>query len=195
MTMLRVLPLAACLVAAATQALAQAEPEATAHAEAGHETHHGLAGTHRLTAGLGHTHVSRGKDLGGDRQWLVLASSSLDYDYWLSDKWAVGLQNELVLEQFVIEDNAGEEVERNHPLLIVPVAIYKPFEHFSFMGGIGIEYTSDETLTATRLGVEYGTHLGPRWEVGAAVVWDAKWNYYDSWGLSFTVSRLFGGRH
>ena len=46
-----------------------------------------------------------------------------------------------------------------------------------------------------RLGVEDGTHLSSRWEVGVAATWDAKWNYYDAWGINFTVSRLFGGGH
>ncbi|ARV10582.1 hypothetical protein BTO05_13405 [Winogradskyella sp. PC-19] len=41
----------------------------------------------------------------------------------------------------------------------------------------------------TRLGAEYGFHLPGNWEIGAALVWDAKWNYYNSWGLALTVSK------
>jgi hypothetical protein len=39
-----------------------------------------MKGSHRLTFGLGHTHVSRGK-IDGDTKWLALASWSFNYDY------------------------------------------------------------------------------------------------------------------
>ncbi len=49
-----------------------------------------------------------------------------------------------------------------------------------------------EDLNLTRFGVELGWHVRPDWEVGGAFVWDAKWGYYDSWGLDFAISRFLG---
>jgi hypothetical protein len=43
----------------------------------------------------------------------------------------------------------------------------------------------------TRLGMEYGFHLPKNWEIGASVVWDGKWKYYNSWGLAFTISKIW----
>ena len=160
------------------------------HAETMHQEHHGMKGSHRITLGLGHTHISEG-EVDGNREWLVVPSWSFNYDYWLSDNWAIGLQNDLVLETFVIEHGNQELLERSYPWTVVPVAIYKPGKRWGFIGGIGAEYAKEQTLTLTRLGVEYGVHLPHGWEVGAAAVWDGKWNYYNSWGLAFTVSKIF----
>lgn len=151
---------------------------------------HGLKGTSRLTLGLGHTHVSEGqKD--GKTQWLALPSWSINFDYWLNNKWAIGLQNDIILESFVIEDHGNELIERSYPVSIVPVAIYKSGNHLSLIGGVGAEYSKGHTLALTRLGMEYGFHLNNNWEIGTALVWDGKWNYYNSWGLAITVSKLW----
>jgi hypothetical protein len=176
----------------ATPMLAQHDaPHAAPEAE--HAAHAGPAGRHRLTLGLGHSHVINsvlGED--GELKNQALPSWSLNYDYWLSDRWAIGVQTDVIIESFVIQHGDEEILEREYPVFVGAVGLFKPFEHFSFVGGIGFEHAPGQTLTATRLGVEFGTHLGADWEVGAAATWDAKWNYYDAWGLNFTVSRFFG---
>jgi hypothetical protein len=116
----------------------------------------------------------------GELKNQALPSWSLNYDYWLSDKWAIGVQTDLIIESFVIEHGDEELLEREYPVLVAGVAIFKPFRRFSFVGG---------------LGVEYGTYLGAKWEVGVAATWDMKWDYYDAWELNSTVSRLFGWGH
>ena len=156
--------------------------------------HHGMKGSSRLTLGLGHTHVSEGK-VDGHTEWLPMASWSLNFDYWLSNKWAIGLQNDLILEKFLIEDHEHEIIERKYPWAVVPVVIFKPGKHISFLGGVGAEFSSGHTITMTRLGMEYGWHLPNNCEIGAALVWDGKWNYYNSWGLAFTISKIWPGKH
>ena len=59
-------------------------------------------------------------------------------------------------------------------------------------GRLTVEFASTEDLTLTRFGAEVGWHVHPDWEVGGAVIWDAKWGFYDSWGLDFSVSRFLG---
>lgn len=151
---------------------------------------HVMKGASRFTLGLGHTHVSKGK-IDGETKWLAIASWSFNFDYWIADKWAVGLQNDLLVESFIIEDHEGELIERSYPWSIAPVAMYKPGKHLTLLGGVGAEYSKGHTLALTRVGMEYGFHLPKNWEVGTAVVWDGKWNYYNSWGLAFTVSKIW----
>lgn len=178
------------------RAHAQHPAAAGAHASpAAHAPHATptLAGTHRLTGALGHTHISQGRR-DGETQWLAVPSWSLNYDRWLTDRWAVGVQTDLVIESFVIEHGDEELLERTYPLAIVPVALWKPAPRWSLIGGVGAEVAAGRTLALTRLGAEYGVHVGDRYEVGAALVWDNKWNYYNSWGLAVTVSRLWHRR-
>jgi hypothetical protein len=170
----------------------------TTHAqEANHvqtESHHPMKGAHRLAFGLGHTSVSEGQ-VDGKTQWLPLASWSINYDYWISDKWAVGLQNDWILETFKVESHEGEIIERKNPIAVVPVGMYKFARRFTAIGGVGVEFSHGHNLTMTRIGLEYGWHLPNNWEAGMALVWDNKWNYYNSWGVAFTFSKIWPKKH
>jgi len=115
----------------------------------------------------------------------------LNYDYWISNKWAIGLQTDLVLEKFIVEESDGQELEREKPFAIVPVGIFKPWKHFSFIAGAGIELEKEENLGLTRIGVEYGCELPKGWEAGIALIWDDKWSHYNSWALEFSFSKTF----
>lgn len=160
--------------------------------EAKHHDAHGMKGNHRLTAGLGHAHLSEGKEeAGGRTKWLICGSWSLGYDYWLTDKWAVGLQTEMILESFIIESSDKELIERNYPWSVVPVAIFKPGKKIGFIAGAGYEFAGNKNIALLRLGLEAGWHLPNNWEAGVELTWDDKFNYYNSWSLAFTFSRIF----
>ena len=97
----------------------------------------------------------------------------------MGPKTALGLQSDLIVESFVIEDCSEELIERKYPFTLVPVAMYKPGKHWTFLIGAGMEFSEGHNLGMTRLGVEYGLHLPRNWEAGIALVWDGKWNYYN----------------
>lgn len=153
-----------------------------------------LKGASRLTLGLGHTYITE-ENVKENNNWLGITSWSLNYDYWLSNKFALGLQNDILFESFLVENLEGEKIERKYPIAVVPVAMYKLNEKFTLLGGVGFEYTKDHTLTMSRLGVEYGLPLKKHTEVGVALVWDYNWNHYHSIGVSFTVSKLWSRNH
>lgn len=171
---------------AAVQALAQEDIK---------EEESALKGSHRLTTGLGHTHLSKGKNADGKTVWLLEPSWSLNYDHWLSNKWAIGLQTDLVLEKFIVEDENGQEVKRERPWAVIPVGLFKPWKHFSFIAGAGIELEKKENMGLTRLGAEYGVELPKGWEAGMAVMWDNKWGNYNSWVFEFSFSKIFYKKH
>jgi hypothetical protein len=151
---------------------------------------HRMQGSHRLSLGLGHTHLSQG-EIAGRTEWVPIASWTLNYDYWLNDKWAIGLQNDWILETFIVKGRSSNEIERKRPWAMVPVALYKVSKNFTALGGVGAEFSHGHTLAMTRLGLEYGLHLPQNFEVGLAAVWDGKWGYYNSWGLAFTFSKIW----
>lgn len=157
----------------------------------GEEEHHSIAGRHRITLGLGHTHISQGI-IDGNREWFIAPSWALNYDYWLTEQWAVGLQNDMIVEQFIIADEEGDILERERPIAVIPVVLYKPLEWLTLIVGGGVEFASEENLGLTRFGTEVGWHVARDWEVGAALVWDAKWDFYNSYAIDFSVSRFLG---
>ncbi len=166
-----------------------AQADSANHHAVTHEEHN-MKGSHRLSFGLGHTSISEGK-VQGRTQWLPLASWSLNYDYWLSNKWAIGLQNDLILETFVVEHGNQEMIERKKPISVIPVGMYKFAHRWTGIAGAGVEFSEGHNLGLTRVGIEYGLPLPKNWEVGIGLVWDNKWNYFNSWGLTFMVSKIW----
>lgn len=148
-----------------------------------------LKGNSRFTFGLGHTHIAEGKK-DEKAKWLIIPSLSFNYDYWVSNRLALGVQSDVLIESFVIENDKEETIERQYPIAVVPVAIYKLNEKFSALGGVGVEFSKGPDLALTRLGLEYGWELPKNWELGAALVWDSKWNHYNSWGIAITISKI-----
>jgi hypothetical protein len=146
-----------------------------------------LKGSHQVTLGLGHTYLSA--RIEDQTKWLGVVSWSFDYAYWFRDRWAVGLQTDLLNESFKVETDKGEVLERENPVIVLPAAIYRASEHIHLVGGAGSEFSKGEHLFITRVGMEYVYPLPKRWEVGASLVWDAKWNYYHSFGISLAISR------
>ena len=151
----------------------------------------GAKGNHRVTLGLGHSFMSKGRNNEGKTVWLPVPSWSLNYDYWISNRWALGLQTDLVTETFEVEESDGQSLERERPVALVLAAIFKPGRHFSFIAGGGIEFEHERNLGLSRLGIEYGLELPKQWEAGVALIWDNKWNYYNSWAIEFTFAKLF----
>ena len=145
---------------------------------------------HRISLGLGHTHIPSSELIEG-RNKLAFASWTLDYDFHFNERWALGLQTDLIMESFIIKRFNQEEIERDYPFSVSPVVLFKPFERWSFVAGVGAEFAPGETLGFTRLGVEYGIEISENWEFGITFLWDAKWEYYNSWGLALMISRLW----
>jgi hypothetical protein len=154
-------------------------------------------GTHRISLALSHVNVSQGvKDSGS--KWLSIPAWSLDYDYWLSNKWAIGLHTDIIVEDFVVKADLTEEdetLERSSPIAPAAVGIYKPTKHSSFLFGVGAEFAKEENLFLNRIGYEWGTEITGNWELGLSACYDFRWNAYDSFLIGIGISRKFKPKH
>lgn len=147
---------------------------------------------HRITVVMGNTHVPEGAKNEG-REWLILTSWGLDYDFWFNNRWAIGLHTDAVLENFEIESREEETIvsQRSRPISLVPTGLYKPGEHLTLMVGAGIEIAKEENLTIIRAGIEYGWELPAEWEIGVSLMNDFKLGTYNSWTFGLGVSKKF----
>ena len=149
-----------------------------------------LKGTHRISLVLGHSHLNSGIQQDGKKGWIAVPSWGLDYDYWISNHWAIGLQTDMMIETFEVEDQDKAVIERTEPATIVGAAIFKPREHVSFIAGMGGEFASEGNFALTRLGIESGWEIKNNWEFGISLLFDIKWNEYNTWVFGFGISKL-----
>ncbi|MWB95344.1 hypothetical protein GON26_13325 [Flavobacterium sp. GA093] len=154
---------------------------------------------HQLGIAINHVHIFEGRDEENKKKALTLPSWAIDYTYHFSEKWAVGLHTDIVIEKFKVEKNleGGEEketVERSYPIAPAVMGIYKFNEHWSFLLGMGGEFAKEENFALTRIGAEYGHEISDGWEVFGTFSYDVKWSAYDSWGLGLGIAKSFGDK-
>lgn len=175
-----------CLVLCSLSAVAQQDDD-------GHDTFHPH---HTLGLMISHTQISEGVQSDGHRKWLSLPSWALNYNYKFSRKWAIGLHNDIVVEDFAVEEHlkSGDEntvLERSYPIASAVMASFKPGKHFSFLAGAGGEFAHTGNFFLIRIGAEYGYHINKNWELNANITNDLKINAYNSWAIGMGITRVF----
>lgn len=170
-----------------------------------HEGHHKK---HSISAVISHTHIRSGvKNETGDN-WIALPSFGINYNYSLNEKWAIGLHNDIIIEEFIVEDpNAGEHhekytqakyeeveipgIERSHPIASAIMITYKPFEHVAFLAGGGMEFSKEENFALIRFGIEFPFEIPNDWEILGVMAYDINIDAYDSFTFGIGIAKLF----
>jgi len=120
---------------------------------------------------------------------LIVPTVGFNYDYWLSEKWGIGIHSDLSLQNFEIEREGREQiVKREAPFSTALVVDYKLHPSWIIYAGYGAEWEKSETLQLLRLGTSYGIELEKNWELGFSLGYDYKINAFSTFilGLEFT---------
>ncbi len=147
---------------------------------------------HKVGLFLGNTliHEVRNSHTGNE-QYVLAPTFGLDYEYWLSHKWAVGTYNELAFLNIEVEKNEEEYIKRENVMLFSGVLVFEPFERFSIFAGTGIETDPNQTLWIRYLGVEYAFIRNDDWEVSVSTGYINK-ELYDAFTFGVVIGRRFG---
>ena len=164
--------------------------EEEAHESHGDSEHHFH---HSITIALTHSFISQGvRD--NDRDWLIAPSWGLNYNYHFNERWTLGWHNDLIIEEFVVEDtrNETEDLERSFPFSTLLVGTVKTNSHWAFSLGGGVEWERNENFGMARIGVEYGIEVPKRRiEIVFAFNYDVLIDAYDSFNLGIGIAKLF----
>ena len=159
------------------------------------EQHPKFKSYHTLGFLISHTQINQGIQADGNKKWLSLSSWAINYNYKFSSKWAIGLHNDIVLEDFAVEEHLksseAEVLQRSYPIASAVMVTYKPGKHFSYMLGSGGEFARTGNLFLVRVGIEYGYDITKDWELNASVTNDIKINAYNSWAVGLGVTKVF----
>ena len=176
--------------------------------EAGHTEGHSENEFHRFSIAftMSHTHVDTGIKDGQSKQWLAIPSFGLIFNYYLSEKWGLGLHNDVLIEEFAVSGGAGtagvhksvanEEgeiavIERGTPISSAIMVMYKPIKHLVLMAGGGMEFSQHENFGVVRLGLDVPFHLPNNWEVYGSAAFDINIDAYNSYTYGIGVAKLF----
>lgn len=152
------------------------------------ELHH-----HSITLSLSHSFISLGvKD--GDRDWLMVPSWAINYNYKFDERWSLGLHNDIIFEEFIVEDTREntEQLERSYPISSILVTTYMPIEGWGLALGGGLEYEKNESFGLVRIGTEYALSIPKgKLEVVFALNYDILIDAYDSINIGIGIAKLF----
>jgi hypothetical protein len=146
---------------------------------------------HKFTLVLAHANLADGINPStGKREWLALPAWCFDYDFSPSEKWSIGLHNDIIIETFEVESNDSKTIKRTRPVSSSIVGTYKFDEHLALQLGMGGEFAKEENFVLTRIGIEYGWALPKNFEVSGIFNYDIKWNAYDTYVIGIGVAKI-----
>ena len=120
------------------------------------------------------------------------------YNYSLSERWALGVHGDIIVETFEVEHGSGDEeevLERKYPVSLVGAASYKVIDHLAVQAGGGIETDGSETFGLVRFGLEPFMRLSSRIELLLNLSYDIKIDAYDNWTIGFGIAYGLGKSH
>jgi len=143
---------------------------------------------HRIAIMIGHTHIPKAST-GTQESGIIVPSWGLSYSYWINYQWAVGIQSDMEIASYVVEEHDSKEIERERPIILALVGIFKPTHHIVLLGGFGREFEKHNDYWVTRLGFEYEFELQDGWDLSPGLVYDIKESAYDSWTIGLAVGK------
>jgi len=175
-----------CTVLMLTSVQAQAQ-ETVQHVSHESSAGHSVQGP-RLTAIMGYSLINN-SFIPESNDVLIVPTLGLNFDYYLTEKWGIGLHSDILLSQFKAEKHNGhEEIIRENPIAICAMGLFKVHERWAFLLGYGLEFEKHENLPLIRMGCEYGIPLPKHWEVALSLEYDYKINSYGAlmFGIGFS---------
>jgi hypothetical protein len=148
---------------------------------------------HSLGLFLTHSYINQGVS-NGEKDWLIVPSFAVNYNYSFNHKWSLGLHTDLIIEDFIVEREGSNEgfLERDLPFSALVVGSHKLSESFGIAVGLGAEWETNENFAVARFGAEYGIEIPIKeMEVIFAFNYDVIFNAYDSFNLGIGIAKKF----
>jgi hypothetical protein len=128
----------------------------------------------------------------GKEQYVIAPTFGIDYEYWISHKWAVGTYNEIAHLDIEVESEEHEEfIKRENAMLFSGVVVFEAFHNFGIFAGTGVETDPHHTFWIRYMGVEYTIVRCNNWDVSVSAGYVNK-DLYDAFTFGVVIGRRFG---
>ena len=144
---------------------------------------------HRLGFYTGNTFVSAASTGVDDDGVLIVPTIGLSYEFFFQPRFGLGLTTDLELQNYVIETEAGEALERDRVFIVTAIALVEPVERLALFAGAGGEFETNENFFVIRAGAAYAFRIGRSWELAIEGSYDHK-DVYGSLGLGLVIVKM-----
>jgi len=144
-------------------------------------------GGFKIAAVIGHTYINTG----GPEGSIYIPSWGLDVDFWFNEKWGIGVHNDIEIENFIVEKDRTEFIERVNPLVFTLDVLYHLKHGLILNFGPGIEFEQNESFTLLRAGLEYEYHMSQRLYMMPTLYYDQRFDEYSTASFGIGIGYKF----
>ncbi len=159
-----------------------------------HQSHHGK---HKVAFYTGFTHIPSAfyeHETHEESTGKWVPTIGLDYYYSLNHKWEIGLIGDIELDQYYIQTENFDELERNNVVVWSAVAKYKPTKRIGIIAGPGMEWEfkkhDTESFWVIKTGIEYEGAIENGWELTPVFTYDFK-EEYSAYAFGISIGKRF----
>ena len=143
---------------------------------------------HRISVAMANVRVPSADNVNQQSSFYILPTWAINYDYWFSRKFALGLHSDFALQKYEVSFEESV-ITRSHPVVVSAVGLFKATRHWTFLFGAGREFEASRDFNLIRFGTEYGIEIQNNWEINFNLVYDQKINAYDAIMFGFGASK------
>lgn len=155
------------------------------------ETHHEFK-NFRIAAAIGHAYIPDAKT--ASDQFVMIPTFGLEFQYWFSHKWGLGLKSDLEIANYVIQDSNGNvDYVRENPVIMALPVLFSPWENrgFNFILGPGVEFEGHENFFVFRAGFGSEFEVGNHWDFAPEIIYDLKNGHINSLTIAIGIGKRF----
>ncbi len=154
-----------------------------------HDEHHFQH--HKLVLFTGYGLITGAINNEENKQVKVIPVMGLDYEYWFNHKIGLGLQNDLELASYSIEDEHQEYLKRDYAFVSALVFMYEPLNGWVLFAGPGYEFEEHNNFALFKVGTEIAKSFKGGWSTGITIAYDIK-EVNSSLSFGVTVGKRLG---
>lgn len=147
---------------------------------------------HSLKLLIAHTYIPEGRPVGQGSNLLVAPTWGLDYDFYFTPKWSLGLHYDVEIMNYALEvEHDDTTLLRKNPMVFALVTQYEVWKKLSLGFGGGYELEKNESFWLARVSAEYAIEINEQFELAPNITYDYKENRTSAIGLGLAVGLKF----
>ena len=143
---------------------------------------------------LGHASIPAAEYISGSTEYLVAPSWGLDFSYDITKNWTITSANEIILQEFVVNNKNVQNLTREYPFSSSIVFGYLFDFGLAIGTGPGLEFEKNHNFFIWKIEMEYYLPLGEKWFFKPIISYETKNGQYASYSVGFGVEYVFGNR-
>ncbi|QLE00377.1 hypothetical protein HX109_01935 [Galbibacter sp. BG1] len=145
---------------------------------------------HKPAIFTGYSWIPQGEDEDtGEKETIFVPSIGFSYEYWFSEKWAIGTYNDVEIIKYEVErDDESSSLKRENAISLSIAGVYEVLPKWTLIAGTGLDIDKNETLPILHFATEYVILEKADTELSVSLSYNNK-RFYDSFSIGLVLGK------